>query len=149
ADTWWAAKTAREKLVVQWDEGPAADVSSEAMRKRAADLATATPARSLRKDGDVSAALAKAVKTVKASYAYPFLSHASIEPQNCPARFVDGKLEFWSTSQTPQSGRDLVAKTLGMEGSAITIHMIRGSGFGRRLSNDYMAEVGWIAKQMS
>ncbi|HXJ69960.1 MAG TPA: molybdopterin cofactor-binding domain-containing protein, partial [Verrucomicrobiae bacterium] len=149
ADTWWAAKTAREKLQVQWDEGAAANVSSTEMAKRAADMASAPPARSLRKDGDVARALAGAAKTVKASYAYPFISHATLEPQNCTARFTDGKLELWSTTQTPQNGRELVARTLGMEGGDITIHMVRaGGGFGRRLSNDYMAEAAAIAKQM-
>jgi len=127
-------------------EGPAAEVSSEGLAKRAAELAGATPTRSLRKDGDVAKALAGAAKTVKASYAYPFLSHATLEPQNCTARFDGGKLELWSTTQTPQNGRELVARTLGMEGGDITIHMVRaGGGFGRRLSNDYMAEAAWIA----
>src|SRR6185503_13453412 len=150
AESWWAAKTAREKLDVQWDEGAAAGVSSEALAKRAAELAGATPTRSLRKDGDVAKALAGAAKTVKASYAYPFLSHATLEPQNCTARFDGGKLELWSTTQTPQAGRELVARTLGMEGKDITIHMVRaGGGFGRRLSNDYMVEAAWIAKQMA
>jgi len=149
AESWWAAKSAREKLEVHWDEGAAAGVSSEALAKRAAELAGATPARSLRKDGDVAKALAGAAKTVKASYAYPFLSHATLEPQNCTARFDGGKLELWSTTQTPQAGRELVARTLGMEGKDITIHMVRaGGGFGRRLSNDYMVEAAWIAKQM-
>src|SRR5262249_10255874 len=118
ADTWWAAKRAREKLVVQWDEGAASGVSSTLMAKRAADLAGAAPMRSLRTDGDVAKALAGAAKTVKASYAYPFLSHAPLEPQNCTARFENGKVELWSTSQTPQSGPDLGAKTLGIDGSA-------------------------------
>ena len=149
ADTWWAAKSAREKLQIQWDEGAAALVSSEAMAKRAAALAGATPARSLRKDGDVAKALAGAARTVKATYAYPFLSHATLEPQNCTARFDGGKLELWSTTQTPKPGRELVTRTLGIDDQDITLHMVRaGGGFGRRLSNDYMVEAAWIAKEL-
>src|SRR5262249_21744316 len=146
ADTWWAARTARNKLVVTWDEGAAAGVSSDAYAREAAARATSAPGRVLRKDGDVATALARAAKTVQASYSYPFLSHAPLEPQNCTASFSGGKLEIWAPTQTPQDGRELVANTLGLAQPDISIHILRsGGGFGRRLENDYMVEAAWIA----
>jgi isoquinoline 1-oxidoreductase beta subunit len=148
AESWWAAKSAREQLIVQWNEGAAADVSSAGHARRAAELAGAEPARILRRDGDARGELAKAARTVRASYSYPFLAHAPLEPQNCTARVDGGKVEIWAPSQTPQSGRELVAKTLGVAESDVTIHLVRaGGGFGRRLSNDYMVEAAWIARQ--
>jgi isoquinoline 1-oxidoreductase subunit beta len=150
ADNWWAAMSARKKLKVTWNEGPTATQSSEGFEQQAAALAKQAPQRSLRRDGDPDAALkAPGVKTVSAAYYYPFISHSPLEPQNCTAHFHDGKLELWVPSQTPASGRQLVARTLGIPETAITINLTRmGGGFGRRLYNDYMVEAAWIAKEI-
>ena len=149
AESWWYAKSARQKLKVSWNEGSTAEQSSVAFAAKAAELAKQPPQRTLRKDGDVDAALTAAgAKALHAEYFYPFIAHAPLEPQNCTASYRDGKLEIWAPSQTPASGRQLVARTLGMKEEDITIHLTRtGGGFGRRLNNDYMVEAAWIAKE--
>ena len=149
ADHWWAAKSARDKLKVEWDEGAVAAESSEGLLKQAQDLWTKPPGFTVRTDGDVDAALPAAAKVVEAQYVYPFLAHAPLEPQNCAAQFKDGKLEIWAPSQTPETGRGLVSSVLGIPLADITVHILRvGGGFGRRLTNDYMLEAAWIAREL-
>ena len=148
ADRWWQANQALGKLEVQWDEGATATQSSETFAKTAADLAQQPPGKSIRFDGDVAARLASAAQVIEASYTYPFLAHATLEPQNCTAAVREGKVEIWAPTQTPQNGRDLVARTLGVAPADVTLHLTRcGGGFGRRLNNDYVAEAAWIARE--
>ena len=148
ADSWWAARKGRDRLATKWADHPTSRQSSAEFARRAAELAAGPPARNLRNDGDLDAALKGANHVIEAAYAYPFLAHASLEPQNCTADYQNGKLEIWAPTQNPEPGRQLVAKTLGMAPDDITIHMMRcGGGFGRRLANDYMVEAAWIARE--
>ena len=145
ATTWWAAQSARKHLQVEWDTDHAD--SSIGFERQAAELAK-TDGDTLRRDGNVERALDEAEKIVEATYYYPFVSHANMEPQNCTAMFHDsGQLEFWAPTQNPKSGRALVAKTLGISESKIHVNLVRiGGGFGRRLRNDFMVECAWIAR---
>jgi len=148
AESWWAAQSARERLQVKWDEGPAATQSSDDFAKQATAISQQAPARTLRKEGDVERVFQRGdTRIVESRYLFPFIAHAPLEPQNCTAHFHEGKLDVWSTSQTPQIGRGMLARLLGIPESDVVIHMRRGGGgFGRRLYNDYMCEAAWISK---
>ncbi len=147
ADHWWAAQSARKKLVVTWDEGPRASQSSVGYAAKAIEINQGTPQTTTRNDGDVDGALKSAAKTVEANYSYPFISHAPLEPQNCTAVVKDGKCEIWSSSQIPAGALGLIQQNAGIPQANITAHMIRGGGgFGRRLTNDYAVEAAMIAK---
>ncbi len=150
AESTWAAFSARRQLRVSWDEGAVAQESWDGFVAQAQALSTKPGSALLRKDGDPAAAFATATKTVAAAYSYPFISHASIEPQNCTAWFKDGVLEIWAPTQNPASGQNLVSSTLGLAKEKITLHITRsGGGFGRRLSSDYIVEAAAIAQRVA
>jgi isoquinoline 1-oxidoreductase beta subunit len=150
ADTWWHAQKARGKLRVDWEEGPHANDSTVSFDAKAKELLSQPPQADIRVDGNPDAVLSGAAKLVHATYSYPFISHAPMEPQNCVASYRDGQVEIWAPTQNPAPGRAGVAKLLGIAQNNITIHMIRcGGGFGRRLANDYMIEAAAISKEIN
>ena len=148
ADKWWDAQKALRTLRAEWEPRAASNQSTHAFALEADRLARLAPQSVLRRDGDVETALAHAHQTVSAAYAYPFLAHATLEPQNCTARVGrDGSVELWAPTQNPAPGARLIAQTLSVDPSKIRVHMTRiGGGFGRRLNNDYMVEAAAIAQ---
>jgi len=149
AESTWAAFSARKQLRVEWDEGKVAGESWAGFVARANELARQPGASIQRQDGDVTKALAGAAKTVEAAYSYPFISHTSIEPQNCTAHFKDGGVEIWAPTQNPNSAQDAVVRDFGLAKDKIVIHITRsGGGFGRRLSSDYVVEAVAIAQKV-
>jgi isoquinoline 1-oxidoreductase beta subunit len=140
ADTTWNAFSAAEALKVQWDEGPVATQSSTEMARQADQLAKATP----------PAAIPSGAKIVSATYHYPFLAHATLEPQNCTAVYKDGIMEMWTPTQIPASGQGLVTRGLALDPKNVVVHITRlGGGFGRRGSNEFSIEAAAIAMKLS
>src|SRR5579863_2465384 len=148
ADTWWQAQSARKSLKLDWDYGRGATQNTDDFAKRAVELLKSPPTNSVRAYGDIDGSLKSATKVVEAVYAYPFLAHGTLEPQDTTASYSDGKMELWTTSQTPGDARAMAAKAAGIDPASVTVHMCRtGGGFGRKLMNDYVAEAAWLSKQ--
>ena len=147
AASWWTASKARALVDVQWDLSAQQRFSTDGYAAAAAEKLAMAPELDIGKVGDVTAAMAGAAHVVEADYAYPFLAHGTLEPQNCTALWQDGRLEVWAPTQNPGDGRAQTAAALGIAPAALTIHMTRiGGGFGRRLMNDYMVMAGQVAK---
>jgi isoquinoline 1-oxidoreductase beta subunit len=147
AASWWQANEARKQLKVDW---AATHTDSSADYEKQAAALQDRPGDTLRADGDVEAAFGSAAKVVEASYYYPFVSHANLEPQNCTALLHEsGRLELWAPSQNPKGGRQLIAETLRIPEDRIHVNLTRiGGGFGRRLRHDFMVEAAWIAREV-
>lgn len=148
AKSTWAAIKGREALKIVWDDGP--NVSYDSKTYRAAMEAAARSAvKPLRNDGDFDGAYANAARKVQAEYYLPHLAHATMEPPAAVARIIDGKCEVWSSVQSPQAARGLVAARLGMAPANVTVNVtLLGGGFGRKSKPDFCVEAAVVSKAM-
>ena len=153
ASSTWAAFRAKQQLQIEWDESQASKDSWQSFMQQAADIAKRPAQETLGNVGDVEAVFQQnkdTARTVDAYYYYPFVSHATLEPQNCTAWYHDGVMEIWAPSQNVTQGVQQVSKLLNIEPANVRIHQTRvGGGFGRRLMNDYICEVAMIAKRIA
>jgi isoquinoline 1-oxidoreductase beta subunit len=152
ADSTWAAFSARRELKVQWEDGRFSTSSWEDFTRQAQELSRAAPGgptvAETRRDGDVDQAFAAAAHVLEASYSYPFISHANLEPQNCLAHVQGDRAEVWAPTQNPDSARKLAAQVLGCAPENIRVNITRiGGGFGRRLDSDPVGEAIAISQK--
>ena len=146
----WAALAARDAVTVTWDESKAETRGSAAIlaeyEKRAADK----PQAAARNDGDTGKAMAGAAKTVEATFRFPYLAHATMEPLNAVARMnKDGSLEIWGGHQIPGIYQGIAAGIAGIKPEQVVLHIMKtGGGFGRRATpdGDVVAEAVMVAK---
>jgi isoquinoline 1-oxidoreductase beta subunit len=146
ADRYWAAVTGRRALAVEWDEGANASLTSEGLRAKLAQLAEQPGVRA-RSEGDATAALGRAAKTIEAVYEVPYLAHATMEPMNCTARVRPDSCDVWAPTQSPSSAQQVAAKLTGLPMEKVRVHTTYlGGGFGRRSETDFVAEAVRLSK---
>src|SRR5260370_37924053 len=86
-----------------------------------------------RKDGDADAALGSAARRLKASFKFPYLAHAPMEPLTCVVRLTAEACEMWAGDQVQTIDQMNAARAGGLkpEQGASKTPYARGS-FGRR-----------------
>ena len=85
----------------------------------------------------------------EATYTRGYLAHASISPSCGLAEYRDGHLTVWTHCQGVYPLRAALAKTLGLEASAITVHHVQGSGcYGHNGADDAATDAAIIAMRM-
>ena len=149
ADTWWHAKTALEAMPIQWDEGAGAQQNSATIARHLEDGLNAAEAFAQRNEGDAQKAIAGAAKKIEATYATPFLAHATMEPMNCTARIAADAAEVWVPTQNAEAAHAALSEESGLPLAQCSVHRLDlGGGFGRRGgSQDYVRQATAIAKQ--
>jgi len=146
ADSWWRAKTARDALVVTWDEGAGKALDSAGIA-RGLKAAAAGPGAVIRKQGDVDEAMKGAAKTLRAEYELPFLAHATMEPMNFTADVRKDSCLVYGATQFQQLAAGVAAEITGLKPEQVTVRTtFLGGGFGRRIDVDYIAQAVEISK---
>ena len=145
ADHMGAAKKGLAALIIQWDNGPHATLSTEDI-VRDLEKGTLSPAAVAQNRGDVAQAIKNAVTPVDAIYQVPFLAHAAMEPMNCTVDVRKDSCEVWVGNQVIARAQATAAKTTGLPLDKVVVHNhLIGGGFGRRLEIDGVTRAVQIA----
>jgi isoquinoline 1-oxidoreductase beta subunit len=149
ADGFWTAKKGRDALKVTWDESGTETRSSRDLISEYSELAKKTGAVA-RNDGDVEAGLKGAAKVIEATYTFPYLAHAPLEPNDCVIRRTeDGGAELLFGSQLQTIDQNVAAGVLGLKPQQVKIKtLLAGGSFGRRATpaGDMAAEAAEVLK---
>jgi isoquinoline 1-oxidoreductase beta subunit len=147
ADSFWRAKTARESLIVHWDEGSGATLDDKTMLAGIRAGAPTDMPFTIKTVGDAEGTLKTADKVVRAEYVQPLLSHSPLEPMNFTAYWHDGRMDLIGSIQYQDGSVGAVAKALGIAPENISLETtFLGGGFGRRIDFDFLVQAAQIAK---
>ena len=146
ADDTWSALKGRSALKVEWTRGPFATESSAALDAQA-DTLLASVGQVVRHDGDFNSARSAAARVVAARYRIPFVSHAPLEAPCAFVHVMADRARVVAALQQPGGASRAVNAVTGIPRAAISVEMTRaGGGFGRRLTNDFVAEAAHVSK---
>jgi len=149
ADDTWSALKGRDALEITWKPGPGAKDSTAALEARCL-AALEKPGAVVREDGDARAAYAASEHVLDATYTLPFLSHATLEPQNAYVKLERERALVITGTQSPGQVNRVVHELTGIPRLAIEVQMPRSGGaFGRRSETDAVSEAVLIAKQVN
>jgi isoquinoline 1-oxidoreductase beta subunit len=146
----WTAKKGRDALAVTWDDTTAFKMGSDEILARYKDAAR-TPGLPARQVGDTAAAFAGAAKVMRASFDFPYLAHAAMEPMNCVMQRTANGCEVWNGEQLHTGDQYALAALFAIKPEQVTIHTLyAGGSFGRRAckDSDYVLEAAQIVKAL-
>lgn len=148
--SFWAAKQGRDALKVEWDDSHAEKRSSADIMAEYRKLAEkqGLPART---EGDASKAIQGAARKISASYEFPYLAHAPMEPLDAVVKLTADSCEIWAGDQFQTIDQANAARAAGLQPQQVSIHTLyAGGSFGRRANpgSDYISEAVSIAKAL-
>jgi isoquinoline 1-oxidoreductase beta subunit len=146
-DHMWAALQGMRVLGVEWSPGPHAGLD-QAELWRGLESASSGAAVAAQREGDAPGKL-QSGDIFEATFEFPLLAHATMEPMNCTVHVHDGACDVWVGTQVPGFAQSAAAQVLGIDVAKVTVnnHLI-GGGFGRRLEVDGVIKATRIAQHV-
>ena len=138
----WQAKQIAGQLPVSWNiPATAVQVNSTVFQTQAQQLMTGGTPYIAEQQGNASAGLAGAARTLSMTYSLPYLAHACMEVLNCTVRITTAGCEIWAPTQAPNSVLATAIKLTGLPAGKIQIYpTFMGGGLGRKFEQDYIAQ---------
>jgi isoquinoline 1-oxidoreductase subunit beta len=148
AQTWYQAKTALDKMPIEWDVPPKHAALNTTNMRASLMVALDEPGRVLTNIGDCDRAFSGAARIVEASYSTPYLPRARMEPGNATVLVGDNRVDIWIGDQSPQETRYSASKITGIPEENVYLHMCHlGGGFGRNGNGPQAEQAIYIASQ--
>ena len=148
AESWYQAKSAIEKMPIEWDI-PAELAALDTAAIRAKLLKSLDePGKVGVNIGDCDAAFAGAAKIVEATYTVPYLPRARMEPGNATVLVTDSRVDVWIGDQSPQETRYSASQITGIPEANVYIHLCHlGGGYGRNGNGPQAEQAIYIANK--
>jgi len=148
AKTYWQARKALQLLEIEW-QAPEEPRSSQDIMAFYEKALKEEDGKQVREEGDFDDALEASDNTLEATYSFPYLAHATLEPQNCLVSATEDGMEVYAPTQFPDAARVAASRYTDYSLDDIKIHVTQmGGGFGRRLFNDFVAECAEISGKL-
>lgn len=146
----WAAFAGRRALRAEWSQSSHAHLSTDSIEATLLEALDAGPGGAARSDGDAEEALRGAPRTLTATYQFPYLAHATMEPINATARVAGGRCDVWAPTQAPQRVQRVAAEVTGLPVARCHVEVTYlGGGFGRRSELPEVHDALELAKALS
>jgi isoquinoline 1-oxidoreductase beta subunit len=151
AESWYQAKTALDKMPIEWDVPPKHAAFNTANMRGTLIAALDKPGNVRVNLGDCDSAFsggARIAKILEATYSTPYLPRARMEPGNATVLVTDDRVDIWIGDQSPQETRSSASRITGIPEKNVYLHMCHlGGGFGRNGNGPQAEQAIYIANQ--
>ncbi len=149
-DTWNAFK-GRDELIISWNTDNA-DLSSSNIKFKHFENLLNAEGTIAKDEGNVEGAKENTQAQIEATYSFPFLAHAPMEPLNVTIEHLDLGVRIHTGCQFHAVDQFSIAQELGIKPEHVSIKTyMSGGSFGRRANpaSDYMREIAAVAKNFN